>query len=490
VEAKVLINIDAAVDRLRRLVISHQSQLEATNEGQNLMLRTMAFITSAEENRSLLVIESNIATPPPSITASSNANSSAPSSPPVSPTPGGGKTKKPIPMAPLPPNVPSTLVWPTSPSTATTAGVSSVGTAAAVFVNGVTTKPFLQWSINDVSQWLGILNLSQHAVTFARYAVDGKLLATINEDYLTNELAVSSNLQRKKILNKVEELKASSPHVASPSSSSALSPKSPTTTTTASLVTTHANDDLPPPPPPDFDDVPPPPPPSDNEVSSSTAPKSERKRFVDVGTATKSPTSSTKSTTPKTTTTTTRHVGPIALQIHTARHHHKELPPLPTTAEATVIHSRASIIEQKAEAARLARESGETIPVIAHVSISKANGEKKKAKRVPLPLSTGLTVEEKKQCRALPFANDMQKKRIDNLQSGLRSHKACVLYLIISSICLLKCLTYVMCCHLSLVAHLRCIREPKSLQAWNVLLQAFDRMFMSDDYHSSVISHS
>lgn len=64
-----------------------------------------------------------------------------------------------------------------------------------------------EWDEHAVSDWLQQLGLSEHAPAFARCRVDGRLLLRLDEDDLSEELGVTSRLQRKRILVEVDRLR-------------------------------------------------------------------------------------------------------------------------------------------------------------------------------------------------------------------------------------------------------------------------------------------
>ena len=73
--------------------------------------------------------------------------------------------------------------------------------------------PPYQWDENAVGEWLQGIGLGQHAPAFARCRVDGRLLLKLDDEDLSEELGVTSRLERKRMLSRLEALRAEMPLV-------------------------------------------------------------------------------------------------------------------------------------------------------------------------------------------------------------------------------------------------------------------------------------
>ena len=82
------------------------------------------------------------------------------------------------------------------------------------------------WSINDVSNWLGSISLSQYQSAFKEGAVDGTFLCELTDEDLRNTLGVEHRLHRKKILFSIRCLKnySEAPTIQSPTDTFSVTP--------------------------------------------------------------------------------------------------------------------------------------------------------------------------------------------------------------------------------------------------------------------------
>ena len=63
------------------------------------------------------------------------------------------------------------------------------------------------WDEDDVGAWLRERGLEQHVQTFARNRVDGRVLLSLDDADLADELGVASRLERKRLLAGLERLR-------------------------------------------------------------------------------------------------------------------------------------------------------------------------------------------------------------------------------------------------------------------------------------------
>jgi hypothetical protein len=68
----------------------------------------------------------------------------------------------------------------------------------------------IHWTVEQVGSWLDQIGLGVHRATFLENEVDGRLLLKLTADEIKHELGVTSGLQAKKIVSKVELLQGAS----------------------------------------------------------------------------------------------------------------------------------------------------------------------------------------------------------------------------------------------------------------------------------------
>jgi SAM domain (Sterile alpha motif)/SH3 domain/PH domain len=69
-------------------------------------------------------------------------------------------------------------------------------------------KPTREWNVADVCSWLRIVDFELYVSKFDENKVDGDLLLELEEDDLVTELGITKSLHRKRMIKKIDKLKA------------------------------------------------------------------------------------------------------------------------------------------------------------------------------------------------------------------------------------------------------------------------------------------